>query len=749
MMSDSSEIAKVVEMALVNTSEHVQWLQSGVHFEPNAKSVSSSSSVGGVVGKQRVVCVTESSIVVWHAESRGTGRVEHSLHFLDIGELRSSDSRTVSLSVPSGDEWLFTACDADAFLVAVMSSMHSSFPELVLHEKLKLSVLPADRKAHFDVVFFKAVAEIAKSKLWHRNFARTYASLCRHRKTPIRATLVSYLDSIDDGTLSLAAARYHIAANGDWLPLLDALRYTRALTRVEVADCRLPNDAFALLTSALACNRQVRHVQLCDVQSDVAASFADAFAQSGSMLQLTQLHIQDVALGDRGVQTLATKVLTQRKWPLRLLRLRQVGLTPAGVSALLGALRGDAAHILTTLCVLDLGCCKIDAKSATLLGEVLGKAVALTELLLDDMGALDLDAVGFGVSAGCPELRTLDISHAKLTKKTLPKQLAQVVASSPYLEEVRAAGLALPFDVVVAFVAKSNLSRLTLSGHEFGEKLGDVFAAISTMPALRTLAIDSVLSPKSPIDALDMLKPALMRLEQLSCRGGSARRATPSLLAYLVEALIGSAVQHLRVGGHEAGDALCIALNGILTTQACARLERVEFDENKSSLDGIVAFADGLSRCRSVRHTELPMLDLGAILATAKPSNTVAERVCKVTERIQSAVARNAQAGSVKAVALIEQMREQMRDVNLLIAKLDGTVDPETDETDAHATSDDNNNNERGLARNTSAPTIAVSPTPPAGTPAAAAAAAGPWRGGRLAPSAAAERQRKNFLSTN
>jgi hypothetical protein len=772
-MSDS-EIIKVVDMALVNTAEHVQALQQAVQVDVHSKKSSGKSGGGG--GGKRVVCVTESSVLLWQAESRATGRIEQSVHFLDIAELKSSDAKCVSVLHAAGDEWLLSGVDADALLVAVCTAMHASFPELVLHERLKLAVLPAERKAHFDVVFFKAVGDFVKSKQPLRNFARTYAAMCRHRKVPIRATLVAYLDSIGaagDGTLSLAAARYHIASGADWLPLLDALRYTRALTRVELADCRLPSDAFALLTAALACNRQVRHLLLSDVQSDVAPAFGDAFALAGSVLQLTQLHIQDVALGDRGVQTLATKVLTQRKWPLRLLRLRQVGMTPAGVATLLGALRGDAQHILATLCVLDLGCCKIDAKSATLLGEVLGKAGALTELALDDMGALDLDAVGFGVSAGCPELRVLDISLAKLAKKTLPKQLAQVVSSSPYLHEVRAAGLALPSDVVVAFVCKSNIARLTLSDHEFGEKLGDVFAAISTMPALKALAIDSVLSPKSPIDALDMLKPSLLRLEQLSCRGGSARRATPSLLAYLVEALIGSAVQHLRVGGHEAGDALCVALNGVLTMQACARLERVEFDENKSSLDGIVAFADGLSRCRTVRHTELPMIDIGAILAAAKPSNNVAERVCKATERIQSAVARNALAGTAKAVALTEQMREQVREVNLLLAKLDtgaelelpedaraddghaGDNDNDDDDNDDGGKHDDHDDHEDGagdetneetdrLRRNISAPALIA---PPAAA-ASSSPTVGPWRGGRLAPTAAAERQRKNFLSS-
>lgn len=742
----NSDISAAIEMALVNTAEHVQHVQQNVQVEIASKKHKSTKSNNSKAEQQRnSVAVTESSVVIWAAEGKGTGRVEHAVHFLDIGELRSGDAKSVALiSSATGEEFSFLGVDADALLVGVCTSMHSSFPELVLHDKLKLAVQPAERKDRFDILFFKAVAEVAKSKLWLRNLARTYAALCRHRRVPIRTTLVAYLDSIVDGTLSLGAARYHIASGADWLPLLDALRYTRALTRVEAADCRLPSDAFALLTAALACNRQVRHVQLCDVQTDAAAaSFGDAFASGASVLQLTQLHLQDVALGDRGVATL-TKVLALRKWPLRLLRLRQLGATAAGVAALLGALRGEAAHVLTTLCVLDLGCNKIDAKAAPLLGEVLAKAT-LSELILDDMGALDLDAVGFGVAAGCPELHTLDVSLAKLTKKTLPKQLAQVVAASLHLRELRAAGLALPHDVVVPLITRANIVKLTLSDHEFGERLGDVFAAIATLPALAALAIDSVLSPKSPIDALDMLKPALVRLEYISCRGGSARRATPSLLAYLVEALSGAAVRHLRVGGHEAGDALCIALNGVLSTQACARLERVEFDENKSSLDGIVAFADGLARCRTVRHTNLPLLDIGAILDTAKPSNNVAERVCKVTERIQSAVARNAAAGTVQARALADQVREQVRDINQLLATLDGSAEiPADDDTNAADDATDAGD-APPLSRVISAPSLvaaqaAVAAGAPPGRP-----GAGPWRGGRLAPTA----QRKNFLSPN
>jgi hypothetical protein len=635
---------------------------------------------------------------------------------------------------------------------------------------LKLSILPNERKDRFDLQFFKAIAELTKSSsafnvnstvsnattiaasLNHRrSFARTYASLCRQRKQTIRPTLVAFLESIPDSTLTLSAARYHLATSADWLPLLEALRYTRSFNRIDLCDCRLPADAFGVLTAALACSRQVRQLQLTAVQTDSPSSFAEPFTAATSALQLTQLHLEDVAIGDRGIQSVV-KVLGARKWPLRLLRLRQVGATPVGVGALIGALRGEAAHVLSTLSVLDLGGGKIDAKVSAVLGEVLSKA-ALTELVLDDMGALDLDAVGFGVSAGCPELKTLDVSLAKLTKKALPKQLS--LSAQLHLREFRASGLALGHDVVVPLLSKSNVVKLTLSDYDFGERLGDVFGALQSLQALQSLVIDSVLSPKSPIDAFDILKPVLSRLAHLSARGGSSRRATPSLLSYLLEAIAasGEALQELRIGGHEGGDALCVSLNAILSTGVCPCLERVEFDENKSSIDGIVAFADGLMRCRSVRHSDLPLCDLSAILATAKPSNNVAERVTKLTEQIQGAVARNAAAGSPQAVALAEQVREQIRDINLLIGTLEksGELAAPVRRIESGLALEDGGNegvDSPKIARRVSGQggLRAASPAPGASGASGAAPAAGPWRGGRLQPTTTTG-PRKGFLN--
>jgi hypothetical protein len=615
----------------------------------------------------------------------------------------------------------------------------------VLHDKLKISILPSERKDRFDLQFFRAIAELSKSNasanaiasaLQRRSFARTYASLCRQRKQTIRTTLVAYLESIPDATLSLGAARYHIIAPSDWLPLLEALRYTRSFNRIDLCDCRLPADAFAVFTAAIAYSRQVRQLQLTSVQTDAPATFAESFTVPASVLQLTHLHLEDVALGDRGVQAVA-KVLGLRKWSLRLLRLRHVGATPVGVGALIGALRGEAAHVLGTLSVLDLGGGKIDSKTSTVLGEVLSKA-ALTELVLDDMGALDLEAVGFGVAAGCPELKLLDVSLTKLTKKTVSKQLN--LNAQLYLREFRAAGLGLGHDVVVPMLSKSNIAKLNLSDYDFGERLGEVFGVLQTLQSLSALVIDSVLSPKSPIDAFDILKPVLSRLEHLSCRGGSARRATPSLLAYLLDAIAasGTALQELRIGGHEGGDALCVSLNAILSTDACPRLERVEFDENKSSIDGIVAFADGLMRCRTVRRTDLPLADLNAILATAKSTNNITERVMKVTDQIQGAVARNAAAGSPQVVALAEQVREQIRDINQLIVTLESNGELGGGASVRRNESEDTGGSESG---NADSPKIGRRASGPIGSP-----TVGPWRGGRLQASSSVG-PRKGFLN--
>jgi hypothetical protein len=135
-------------------------------------------------------------------------------------------------------------------------------------------------------------------------------------------------------------------------------------------------------------------------------------------------------------------------------------------------------------------------------------------------------------------------------------------------------------------------------------------------------------------------------------------------------------------------------------------------------------------------------------------------------------VARNALAGTAKAVALTEQMREQVREVNLLLAKLDTGAELELPEDaradDGHAGDDanDDDDNDGGkhddhddhedgagdetneetdrLRRNISAPALIA---PPAAA-ASSSPTVGPWRGGRLVPTAAAERQRKNFLSS-
>ena len=60
-----------------------------------------------------------------------------------------------------------------------------------------------------------------------------------------------------------------------------------------------------------------------------------------------------------------------------------------------------------------------------------------------------------------------------------------------------------------------------------------------------------------------------------------------------------SALEQLRVGGHEASDALCVSLSALLTNKSCA-LRRVEFDENRSGVDGLIAVASAMTRNQSL-----------------------------------------------------------------------------------------------------------------------------------------------------
>jgi hypothetical protein len=323
------------------------------------------------------------------------------------------------------------------------------------------------------------------------------------------------------------------------------------------------------------------------------------------------------------------------------------------------------------------------------------------------------------------------------------------------LREFRASGLALGHDVVVPLLSKSNVVKLTLSDYDFGERLGDVFGALQSLQALS----------RSSSTRCSVQRVRLTRLTFSSrccrassiCRRAAAARGAPrrACSSYLLEAIAasGEALQELRIGGHEGGDALCVSLNAILSTGVCPCLERVEFDENKSSIDGIVAFADGLMRCRSVRHSDLPLCDLSAILATAKPSNNVAERVTKLTEQIQGAVARNAAAGSPQAVALAEQVREQIRDINLLIGTLEksGELAAPVRRIESGLALEDGGNegvDSPKIARRVSGQggLRAASPAPGASGASGAAPAAGPWRGGRLQPTTTTG-PRKGFLN--
>lgn len=72
------------------------------------------------------MCVSESCVHIWLSESKvnsrhttelnltnlqkATGKIEHSVHFLDLAELRSTDTKSLAIVLCNGDEWLLTLC---------------------------------------------------------------------------------------------------------------------------------------------------------------------------------------------------------------------------------------------------------------------------------------------------------------------------------------------------------------------------------------------------------------------------------------------------------------------------------------------------------------------------------------------------------------------------------------------------------------------------------------------------------------
>jgi hypothetical protein len=280
----------------------------------------------------------------------------------------------LSINLTNGEELELLLNDADACLIALCQNMHADFPELLLHEALKLQVGPIDRKNKFDLLLFKTIAASATTAAGV-SYARSYSSLCRYHHQSVRTPIVEMIARLD-ATLPLGDLKALIEAPLDWRPLLEALRYTRRIRHVTARDTRLPADAVAALTLSLAASRHVRAVSFRRLSStaDALPSLCEALASG--FVTLTHIDIAHTSLGDKGVTALA-KAWVARRWPLRVLRLRHVDAGAHGMTALFTAMRTAAEQtlvssgvsIVASLAALDVGGNAVDARCSTLIGE--------------------------------------------------------------------------------------------------------------------------------------------------------------------------------------------------------------------------------------------------------------------------------------------------------------------------------------------------------------------------------------------
>eukprot|EP01133_Synstelium_polycarpum_P015678 gene15678-18632_t len=580
---------------------------------------------------KRIILLTKNRVIFLKP---GLAKIKKECHYLDLVEIRSSSSSetfTIGASTPKTDDIINS-------IRVIYGQTFFGAPD---EAKFKLDVKPSSR-----------LSDIPSKDLPCGGFVETYSSLCDYFNIPIRGDIcwdmANIVSSRGIKTFNMNEIEQPISP-GDIKALLGALRWNTYFKSFVFNGCPLGKDQLTSLAETLKSNSTVEELNMSNVgvKGDLLPIIAMTL-QSNKNIALNTIDLSNNPFEDKGMAAFANFLAASPRG-VASLDFSNSAMGKAGITALANSLKKNV-RMPASLTHLNLSNNKMEADGSASLSSFLANPNALRTLNISNT-IPTMDTIVGALVRGCQELRHLDISDNRLTKKEVA-HLVRFIGASSTLKSMNLANTKIPVEnlkeVVVAITSNLYLQEITLdirnndlsiAGARMLASLADKISNIHTLDvsendfgdegvsvicegfcqnnSVRKLVLNGnfkVSKTKSRVASIDSvinLLEAGTPLEALHMTNGlSKSQLKNDILPFIYALATNDSLVELDISGHQMGNKGAIALGKALQTNKA--LQTLVWDENQTGVAGFTGLQVGLERNLTLKNMPKPLLDIMA-----------------------------------------------------------------------------------------------------------------------------------------
>ncbi|KYQ93272.1 leucine-rich repeat-containing protein (LRR) [Tieghemostelium lacteum] len=570
----------------------------------------------------------------------GQAKIKKESHFLDINEIRSSNSNEVVFVCKTFSYGLITTGKADDIIGSIRTIFNQTFLGYPDEAGFKLDVKPPSR-----------LQEIPIKDLPCGGFVETYSSLCDYYQIPIRGDIcwdmANIVSSRNIKVFNFAEIELPISP-GDIKALLAALKYNTYFKSLVFDGHQLSKDQFTAISETLKTNSTIEDISLNTVSGTSKNDSLPIIAQTlttNKNLALTSIDISNNQFDDKGIIAFSNYIAAS---PRGIASLNISSTTnKIGISSVANALKKNI-KMPSTLSYLNLSNNKFEADGSGALASFLAMPNALRHLNISNSMPI-MDTIAGALVRGCSELRTLEIADIKLTKKEVTflvqfisasstlkhlnlsntkvpvdnlKELVVALNSNLYLQEIildlRGNDLGIAGARMLASLADklANIHNLDVSENDFGDEgVSIICEGFCQNTSIKKLVLNGnfktskTKSRAASIESVITLLESECPIEILHLTVGQSKSPLKNDILPLVYSLAtNDSLLELDISGHQMGNKGAIALGKALQTNKT--LHTLFWDDNLIGIPGYVGLQVGLERNLTLKNMPTPLNDI-------------------------------------------------------------------------------------------------------------------------------------------
>ncbi|KAK5582324.1 hypothetical protein RB653_003907 [Dictyostelium firmibasis] len=589
---------------------------------------------------KRIVLITKNRVLFLKPSQN---KIKKDIHLLDILEIKSATSNEFTI---------VAKVENKQFAYGLITNKTD---EIINQIRLTFNhqFLGYPEEAAFKCTDIKdsRLQDIEQKDLPCGGFVETYQSICDHLNVPPRddvcwdmANIISSknIKSFNIGEIELPHSV------GDIKCLLTALKYNNYFKTFNFNNHTFNKEQFTNLAEVLKCNSTVEDLSLNNVglKSDTMPIIATALS-SNKNLALTAIDISNNQIEDKGMLSFSSYIASSLRG-IASLDVSNTSTGKTGISTLTNSLKKNI-KMTSTLSYLNLSNNKMEADGSAGLASFLASPNTLKTLNISNT-LPSMETIVGALVIGCAELKTIDISENKLTKKEVPhlvrfigssstlkhfnlsgtkvpvenlKELVLAITSNIYLQEVtldiKNNDLGIAGARMLASLAADKLSNvvyLDVSENDFGDEgvsvICEGFVGNSTIKKLilnGNFKQSKTKSRPSAIESVISLLESECPLETLHMTVGNSKSPLKNDILSLIYSLAtNSRLLELDISGHQMGPKGATALGKALQTNKT--LNTLIWDDNLTGVTGFSGFQVGLERNLTLKNMPTPLNDI-------------------------------------------------------------------------------------------------------------------------------------------